>query len=112
MSKPPIRLVSDGFGEVTPANDDPHTEGEAICTHCRHKWHAVAPVGGDSLRVPVLRDDEGDDAPSSRTRSTAYGVGLQMWERPVHAVVCRRPDVYQLRFASKHLGRGLIHEQA
>lgn len=52
MSKPPIRLVSDDFGEATPANDDPHTEGEAICTHCRHKWHAVAPVGVTHFECP------------------------------------------------------------
>ena len=30
----------------------PHREGQAKCAHCRHTWHAVAPVDAGNLECP------------------------------------------------------------
>lgn len=34
--------------ELAEANG-PHIEGQVICLNCKHKWHAIAPVGTNHL---------------------------------------------------------------
>ena len=42
------------MGEVVSIDSQkPHLSGPAICTHCKHEWQAVAPVGNHTnLQCP------------------------------------------------------------
>jgi hypothetical protein len=34
------------------ADHRPHGAGEAVCSHCKHVWEAVAPIGATQLECP------------------------------------------------------------
>lgn len=48
------------MGEVININvNQPTLEGSAICSHCHHEWHAVAPIGTYQLECPECRTEKG-----------------------------------------------------
>lgn len=54
-------IIPFGPQPATPevADEAPHLQGGAICTHCQHEWQAVAPAGTTCLTCPACGTDRG-----------------------------------------------------
>lgn len=73
-----------------PERKDPHLSGESICSHCRHEWVNVAPVGVVNFECPACGAMKGlFKYPCVPTKYWRCNCGSDLFYITPDRIVCR-----------------------